>query len=675
MLHNKLLFTGIFLSLSLFSSAQAEEKSDGWHLVATDTVGYTGVTLANGSIGLQTGRNPFEVQSVVLNHVFDIADNQVSKVMQGINPFRLSLIVDGDTIRLKDMSRWSQTLDMKFATLTTSFVLPQKVEVRCSATTLRNVAYSGLIHLSIFPLQDIQVSLYTEMSVPAQEYRSPQKEYRTIWGEGGRTDILRVQALSRGGKQSVCASSSFLYDTSCWRYQGDKKQASASLTATLSKGEKTAVSLVASTCSTRDFQDPVNESERRVVYMLHEGDTALLSRHHQLWEELWQGDIEIEGDLKAQQQVRFALFNLYGSGAVGSRLSISPMGLSSQGYNGHIFWDAEMWMYPPLLLLQPSMARSMLDYRFDRLAAARKRALSFGYKGAMFPWESDDAGEEATPTFALTGPFEHHITADVGIACFQYFRATRDTTWLAEQGYPLLQEVAEFLTSRVTRRTDGSYSICNVTGADEYANGVTDNAFTNGSAILALRYATQAAAICKRSCPEIWKDIADNLRILTFEDGTLQEYEGYQGETIKQADANLLAYPLELRTDPKLIRQDLRYYENKIDQQNGPAMFYAIFAVQYARMQEPEKAYQMFLKSFVPHERPPFGVLTETPTSQNPYFMTGAGGLLQAVLFGFGGLTIDEDGIRQLPSSLPSHWKSLTLKGIGPDRKTFVCTH
>ena len=85
----------------------------------------------------------------------------------------------------------------------------------------------------------------------------------------------------------------------------------------------------------------------------------------------------------------------------------------------------------------------------------------------------------------------------------------------------------------------------------------------------------------------------------------------------------------------------MRYYENKIDQQNGPAMSYAIFAVQYARMQEPEKAYQMFLKSFVPHERPPFGVLAETPTSQNPYFMTGAGGLLQAVLFGFGGLTID----------------------------------
>ena len=671
----KIFLTSICAVFSCISWAQPSRQNDGWHLVATDTVGYTGITLANGSIGLQANRNPLDIQSVVLNHVFDVADNQVSRVMQGINPFRLSLIVDGDTIRLQDMEQWSQTLDMKSATLTTSFVLPKKAEIRCTATALRNVAYSGLMHLSILPLQDIEISLRTEIVVPAQEYQSYQKEYRTIWGEGERTDILRTQALSRGGRQRVCASSSFLYDTSCWKYQGNKEEASASLTARLVRGEETDVALVASTCSTRDFLDPVNESERRVVYMLHEGKEQLLNRHSQLWEELWQGDIEIVGDLKAQQQVRFALFNLYGSGASGNRLSISPMGLSSQGYNGHIFWDAEMWMFPPLLLLQPTMARSMLDYRFDRLEAARKRALSFGYKGAMFPWESDDAGEEATPTFALTGPFEHHITADVGIACFQYFQATQDTVWLAEQGYPLLREVAEFLTSRVTRQPDGSYSICNVTGADEYANGVTDNAFTNGSAVLALRYACRAASICKRSCPEVWKEIADKLRILTFEDGTLQEYEGYQGETIKQADANLLAYPLELRTDPKLIRQDLAYYENKIDQKNGPAMSYAIYAVQYARLQEPDKAYQMFLRSFVPHERPPFGVLAETPTSQNPYFMTGAGGLLQAVLYGFGGLTIDENGIRQLPSSLPSHWKSLTLKGIGPERKTFVCTH
>lgn len=104
--------------------------------------------------------------------------------------------------------------------------------------------------------------------------------------------------------------------------------------------------------------------------------------------------------------MRFALYNLYASCRAGSRLSIPPMGLSSQGYNGHIFWDAELWMYPPMLLLNEGIARSMVDYRTDRLAAARRRASAYGYRGVMFPWESDWFGEESTPTWAITGPME-----------------------------------------------------------------------------------------------------------------------------------------------------------------------------------------------------------------------------------------------------------------------------
>lgn len=106
---------------------------------------------------------------------------------------------------------------------------------------------------------------------------------------------------------------------------------------------------------------------------MHEGEEALMQAHYRLWDELWQGDIRIEGDDDAQRIVRFALFNLYSSCRGGSRLSIPPMGLSLQGYNGHIFWDTELWMYPPMLLLNQDIARSMLDYRFDRLPAARKK--------------------------------------------------------------------------------------------------------------------------------------------------------------------------------------------------------------------------------------------------------------------------------------------------------------
>ena len=132
----------------------------------------------------------------------------------------------------------------------------------------------------------------------------------------------------------------------------------------------------------------------------------MMDGHRKLWNELWEGDIMIEGDDEAQRAVRFALYNLYSNARKGSRLSISPFGLSAQGYNGHIFWDTEFWMYPPMLFMNQGIARTMMDYRTDRLEAACQRALSYGYEGAMFPWESDDAGEESCPTWALTGAFE-----------------------------------------------------------------------------------------------------------------------------------------------------------------------------------------------------------------------------------------------------------------------------
>lgn len=668
-IHALCFILGIILSAT---SIRAEEERL-WQLHAVDIQApYAPAPMANGCIGILPQKEPFAVEHVMLNHVFDAASpHVVSRVMRGINPFCLSMKIDNKKVDTSNISDWQQTIDMRRAVHQTSFQTLEKADVSYELCALRNLPYAGLIRVTVQACKDMLLEVRSGMGIP-DDYSQSSIRYREMEADGNRMYMLESDATSRFGYRRVASTSSFLFNGEQIKPMYDEATRELFFSIQLKKGETFCFSLVGSVCSSRDFFDPYNEAERQVIYAVHEGEEALMQAHYRLWDELWQSDIRIEGDDNAQRIVRFALFNLYSSCRGGSRLSIPPMGLSLQGYNGHIFWDTELWMYPPMLLLNQDIARSMLDYRFDRLPAARKKALAYGYRGAMFPWESDDSGEEATPTHALTGPFEHHITADIGIACWNYYCVTRDVRWLQREGYPLLKEIADFWISRVTRNQDGSYSIHNVTGADEYANGVTDNAFTNGAASLALKYACQAAEICGEKVPEIWQEIGENIRILQFENGVTREHSTYKGEMIKQADANLLAYPLGLITDEYRQRQDLEYYAERIDQKDGPAMSYSVYCVQYARMGDADKAYEMFRRCYEPNLRKPFGVISETPTSNNPYFMTGAGGLLQAVLNGFCGLQITDEGIVQLPSALPSHWKRVTVTGVGSDKKTYV---
>lgn len=668
-IHALCFILGIILSAT---SIRAEEERL-WQLHAVDIQApYAPAPMANGCIGILPQKEPFAVEHVMLNHVFDAASpHVVSRVMRGINPFCLSMKIDNKKVDTSNISDWQQTIDMRRAVHQTSFHTLEKADVSYELCALRNLPYAGLIRVTVQACKDMLLEVRSGMGIP-DDYSQSSIRYREMEADGNRMYMLESDATSRFGYRRVASTSSFLFNGEQIKPMYDEATRELFFSIQLKKGETFCFSLVGSVCSSRDFFDPYNEAERQVIYALHEGEEALMQAHYRLWDELWQSDIRIEGDDDAQRIVRFALFNLYSSCRGGSRLSIPPMGLSLQGYNGHIFWDTELWMYPPMLLLNQDIARSMLDYRFDRLPAARKKALAYGYRGAMFPWESDDSGEEATPTHALTGPFEHHITADIGIACWNYYCVTRDVRWLQREGYPLLKEIADFWTSRVTRNQDGSYSIHNVTGADEYANGVTNNAFTNGAASLALKYACLAAEICGEKVPEIWRAIGENIRVLQFENGVTREHSTYKGEMIKQADANLLAYPLGVITDEYRQRQDLEYYAERIDQKDGPAMSYSVYCVQYARMGEADKAYEMFRRCYEPNLRKPFGVISETPTSNNPYFMTGAGGLLQAVLNGFCGLQITDEGIVQLPSALPSHWKRVTVTGVGSDKKTYV---
>lgn len=674
----KLLFTAF---LSFISIVNLAAQNDGWHVSTSERDNYTGIVVANGRIGILPSETPFGVEQIILNNVYEKASELgFSRILKGMNFGNMDIEIDGEKVDQSNISSWSQTLMLKEAGFKSSFKFKDKAEISYTIYALRNVPYSGYIDVSIKPLKTIEVKVSAAIELH-EDLNTPNSTFRVLRDAETTMPILQTVAKSKFGKHTVATSGTFIWHDINSGYEEERPELEHELTSenknSLSFDKKLQPSQdlnfawTAAQCTTQDFNDPQTESERFVIFNLLNPKEDLLGEHEALWTELWESDIIIEGELEVQQDVRLALYHLYSFARADSDLSIAPMGLSSQNYNGHIFWDTELWIYPPLLLLNQDIAKSLLNYRSDRLGKAKQKAVNFGYQGAMFPWESDETGEEATPAWALTGTFEHHITADIAIAFWNYYKVTKDEKWLKQNGYPMLKEIADFWVSRSTKNEDASYSIKNVVGANEFAPNVTDNAFTNAAAITALNYAIEASKIVKRPVDENWREVANNLRILKLENGATKEHETYDGEIIKQADVNLLAFPLNVVNERAQIIKDLEYYEPKLSPE-GPAMGKAIFAVIYARLGDAEEAYRLFKEGYEPNKRPPFGALAESATSDNPYFVTGAGGMLQTILFGFGGLHITDEGIVQKNPILPKEWKSLVLKGIGPEKKTYT---
>jgi trehalose/maltose hydrolase-like predicted phosphorylase len=260
----------------------------------------------------------------------------------------------------------------------------------------------------------------------------------------------------------------------------------------------------------------------------------------------------------------------------------------------------------------------------------------------------------------------------VALAAWNYYCITQDKNWLKEKGWPILSATADFWASRVERNGLGKYEIKNVVAADEWAENVDNDAFTNAAAKANLQNAIKAAKLLGISSDPDWEVVAKNIPILKMPNGVTCEHGTYNGEEIKQADVNLLAYPLTEITDVNQIKKDLEYYSKRIPDAGTPAMTQAIFTLLYARLGDSTKAYQWFKDAYKPNLNQPFGVIAETRGGTNPYFATGAGGILQSVLMGFGGLNITSNGIIQIKSVLPENWKKLTITGVGPNHKTYT---
>lgn len=672
------------LASVLHASAQATSQ-DEWVIKAENFVDstYYGVTVANGMIGMVSSKDPFKISEVVLAGVYDYYKRgRVLNFLPNISPLDLNVSLDGVTLNRRNITDYTQTLDMKNGEFVGEMNY-KGTHVIYRYCALRHIAHAVMMEVTVVPESEIILEATLNHVVPSafHDARMTSSDLNFNHKNTPPFKVMTTTALSPTDRVQTAASSFFLFPeediTLPVHYRiEDSDKHSMTFKKKLQTGEAYTFHVIGSLITSAHIADPLNQAERILAYIRFQKEGELTRKHRQAWAKLWEGDIVIEGDIRAQKEVRSMLYHLYSFSRKGTAQSLSPMGLSGLGYNGHVFWDTEIFMYPPLLMLQPDMARSMLEYRFQRLDEARRNASSFGFEGAMYPWESASTGAEETRVRALTGAFEHHASADVAIAAWNYWLAVQDKEWLETRGWPMLKATAEFWASRAEKGDDGKYHIYNVICPDEYAVNKDDNAYTNGAAKRNLEYAIAAARELGLKSPQQWQEIADGLLFSKMPNGVTSEYTGYDGEPIKQADVNLLAYPLKLITDKDQVLRDLEYYSARIPQKNTPAMTQSMFSIICSRFGDTDKAYEWFIDSYRPNQLPPFGVLAECKGGKNPYFATGAGGTLQAVIMGFGGLDLDpEGGVVQVKShGIPKHWKKLTITGVGTEKKTVVVT-
>ncbi|KAM9376474.1 protein-glucosylgalactosylhydroxylysine glucosidase [Pholidichthys leucotaenia] len=397
--------------------------------------------------------------------------------------------------------------------------------------------------------------------------------------------------------------------------------------------------------------------------------------HEKAWVELWlQSKVEVVGSERLSKALIGCMFYLLSafpsihdtSSTFGG---VSPGGLSNggedQSYWGHVFWDQDIWVYPGIALFYPKLARAVLEYRVRTIDGAKDNAQKQGYKGLKFPWESAVSGREVCPK-DIYGQQEIHINGDVTLAFQRYLYLTEDLSVFREgQGSEVIYGVADYWVSRATWNPDDQkYHLLGVMPPDEYYTNVNNSVYTNTAAKFGLQFAVELADLLQHPVPKEWQEVAKHIKIPFDEESQYHpEFDGYiKGHPVKQADTVLLGYPLGLPMSPEVRRNDLETYEPVTDP-GGPAMTWGMFAIGWLELAEAEKAQQLLEKCFN-NIQGPFQVWSESSDGSGVVnFLTGMGGFLQAVLFGYTGFRIEKECLAFSPL-LPNNISELCVRGV-----------
>ncbi len=456
--------------------------------------------------------------------------------------------------------------------------------------------------------------------------------------------------------------------------------------------------------------DPAPRARQALARNLSLGWRKVLEAHEAAWAARWTaGDVRIEGDDELQRAVRFAVYHLTSAANPDDeRVSIGARGLTGDAYFGHVFWDTEIYLLPFYTATWPEAARALLMYRYHTLPGARAKAARFGYKGALYAWESADTGEETTPENilgpdgepieVLTGKMEHHISADVAYAVWQYWRATGDEDFLLRAGAEIVLDTARFWASRAVAESDGKWHIRHVIGPDEYHEDVDDNAFTNVMARWNIARGLEAMELLCARWPERAAELQEKLALgegeladwrnavsriptgLDLATGLYEQFAGFhklepfdlaayahhtvpidvvigrertqRSQIVKQADVVALIALLPGEFPGETAAINFHHYEPRCA--HSSSLSAAMHALVAARIGDPDTALR-YLRETAALDLDP------DPNTAGGVRIAGLGGMWQAVVLGFGGVDLSGEMLAIEPR-LPPQWRALSFR-------------
>lgn len=513
-----------------------------------------------------------------------------------------------------------------------------------------------------------------------------------IWAENHR---FFYQGTTKNSRLTMACAAAHTCDGTA-SYTVGELNAEAAYTRHAEQNSQAALTKFIAYTSSLDM--PILELESFLMEILNraqsDGFQMLLQEQKKAMDIFWQAaDIQIDGDEALQQGLRFNLFHIMQAAGRDGRTGMGAKGLSGEGYEGHYFWDTEMYVLPVFIWTNPELAKQLLLYRYHTLPQARERAHVLGHPiGALYPWRTIN-GEEASTYFPL-GTAQYHINGDIAYAIWQYYEATGDYEFLRDYGAEMLIETARVFADVgcFAECRGGKYCICAVTGPDEYNAIVDNNLYTNLLAQENLYAALHALEILGDDGKKLgvgeeekafWKKVADNmylpydekLGVYLQDDGFLMRkpydensipeekrhllYENYHPLFIyrqrmcKQADAiyglQLLSYRF---TNAELLRNYEFYQTVTLHHSSLSTSIFGMLACRVGKLDDACRYFsdsaRMDLDDY--HENFYAGI-----------HAANMAGTWQSIVFGFAGLR-RVAGVPEFTPILPKGWKGYSFR-------------